>query len=136
MREWRIGILDNEVACQLAVELENSDDLALIEDTFKRVLTIEDTWLDEADCEAGLAAAEVIARIQGNYGERNPCTTFIDNWIARNNIEVSSRLAKMAVSVVNRILSERSSLIATWEVIGLFDDWKRDIENLRSRIRV
>ncbi len=136
MGVWGIGILDNEVACQLAVALEDFEDLRLIEETFERVLTVDRGWLDEADCEAGLAAAEVIARLQGNCNEKNPCAMLVDNWIVGRNIDVSPKLAKKAVRVVNRILSERSDLMESWKITGLFEAWKKDVENLRSRIRI
>ncbi len=136
MGVWGIGIFDNEIACQLAIALENYKDLALIEEIFDRILAADNGSLDEADCVSGLAAAEVIARLQGNCGQRNTCTTLVDNWIVKKNIEVSPASVEMAVRVVDRILSERSALMESWKVTGLFEAWKSDVKALRFRLAV
>lgn len=79
----------NEVSEELLMGfqlLEATSDLGYVERTLQKVVGVGSGYLemDEA-CEA-IAAAEIIARLQGNYGVRDAYSKAVDNWVERNRL--------------------------------------------------
>lgn len=135
MGAWGTGVFDNDTACDWAYSLEESNDLSIVEAAFEKILATGSEYLEAPDAEEGLAAAEVVARLQGNFGEKNSYTETVDSWIAKNKIKVSPELANKALATIARILSEPSEIVELWAESGEFDTWKSNIESLKSRIR-
>lgn len=135
MGVWGAEVFDNDTACDWAYSLEESNDLSVIEAALEKVLAAGSEYLEAPDSEEGLAAAEVIARLQGNFGEKNSYTETIDAWVRKNQIKVPSEIAKKALVTIERIFREPSEIVELWKESGEFDAWKGNIENLKSRIR-
>ncbi len=136
MGAWGAGSFDNDTACDWSYDLEETDDLSLVEDALERVLEAGDEYLDAMDAEEALAAAEVIARLQGNFGEKNAYTEPVDEWVAANPLPVSPELAKRSHAVIERIVGSESELAELWEESESFDEWKAAVAELKGRIRV
>lgn len=135
MGAWGTGVFDNDTACDWAFSLEGSNDLSVVEATLEKVLATGSEYLEAPDSEEGLAAVEVVARLQGNFGEKNSYTEPVDSWVDKNKIKVPPELATKALATIERILSEPSEIVELWKESGEFDAWKSNIENLKSRIR-
>jgi hypothetical protein len=134
MGAWGTGVFDNDTACDWAYSLEESDDLSVVEAAVDKVLATGSGYLEAPDAEEGLAAAEVVARLQGNFGEKNSYTETVNSWVDKNKIKVPPELAKKALATIERILSEPSEIVELWTESGEVDAWKSSIESLRSRI--
>lgn len=135
MGAWGTGIFDNDTACDWAYTLEESDDLSVVEESLEKVISVGSEYLEAPDAEEALAAAEVIARLQGNYGDRNAYTETIDKWVSERELKVSPELARKALSAIERVLTEPSEILELWNESEEFDAWKASISNLSSRIR-
>jgi len=135
MGAWGTGIFDNDTACDWAYTLEESDDLSVVEESLEKVISAGSEYLEAPDAEEALAAAEVIARLQGNYGDRNAYTETIDKWVSERELKVSPELARKALSAIERVLTEPSEILELWNESEEFDAWKASISNLSSRIR-
>ncbi|MEJ2558994.1 MAG: DUF4259 domain-containing protein [Anaerolineae bacterium] len=133
MGAWGADTFDNDTACDWSYELNEVDDLSLVRETLARVLTVGEEYLDSDDACEGLAACEVVARLKGNWGVRNPYTETIDKWVETHGIAPSGDLVQSAVAVIDRVLSAPSELLELWEE-GDLTEWRNAVENLRSRV--
>ena len=136
MGAWGTGAFDNDTACDWAGELVESSDLSLIETTLDNVLQAGSGYLEAPEAEEALAAAEVVARLQGNWGVRDVYTAPVDEWVEENNLVPTEDLTQKAIRTIDRILAPPSELLELWEETG--DDlkaWKASLDDLRSRAR-
>jgi hypothetical protein len=134
MGAWGTGVFDNDTACDWADELEESDDLSVLEEALELVLSAGADYIEAPDAEQALAAADVIARLQGNAGDSGAYTEAVDAWVSGNKFKVPPVLAKKALAAIERILVEPSELLELWSESEEFGAWMSGIENLRSRI--
>ena len=135
MGAWGHGIFDNDTACDWGFSLEESDDLSVVEAALQKVVRTGSAYLEAPESEEALAAVEVVARLQGNFGERNSYTETIDAWVSKHRFEVSPELARTALATIDRILTEPSEIVELWQESGEFDAWKTSVENLRLRVQ-
>src|SRR4029077_20471076 len=78
MGAWGPGTLENDTAVDWMYGLGEVPDLSLIEGTLDRALAVGDDYLEAADAEEAIAAAEAVARLLGNFGVRNDYTRPMD----------------------------------------------------------
>ena len=134
MGAWAHDTFDNDTACDWAYGLEKAKGLSLVAQTFAKVLDTGEDYLDsDVACE-GLAACEVVARLKGNWGVRNPYTKTVDNWVSANPIPVSSDMVDQAVAVIDRVLTSPSELLELWEEGEEPGEWHKAVSDLRSRV--
>ncbi|MBD1917532.1 MULTISPECIES: DUF4259 domain-containing protein [Cyanophyceae] len=133
MGTWSVDAFGNDDAADWAFELAKSDDLSLVEAAINGALTGSD-YLDAADAAIALAAIEVIARLNGNWGDRNAYTEPVDAWIAQVNVQPEPELLARARAAIDRILSEDSEMLELWQDSGDYEAWLGSVENLRSRL--
>jgi Domain of unknown function (DUF4259) len=138
MGTWAIDAFGNDTANDWAYELIECKDLSLIEETLSKVLDESDDYLEAPDAEEAIAAIEVLARLQGNWGERNAYTEKTDKWIEAIKIKPDSVMIGKAQEALIRILSPNSELYELWEEVEKeeFEAWKSSIEILKRRIIV
>lgn len=135
MGAWGTGVFDNDTACDWAYGLEGQTDLGLVERTLDVALA-NDEGLDASDAEEALAAAETVARLQGHWGVRNSYTANVDAWVEKTGLHPSPALARKAHAAIDRVLDETSEIVELWEESGELDEWKRVVDELRSRIHL
>lgn len=134
MGTWSHESFGNDVAGDWTGPLQASGDLAYVEKTLQTVLDVGGGYLemDEA-CEA-VAAAEVIARLQGNFGVRDTYSGSVDGWVERTRLVPSRALAEKALQALDRIVSEPSELLELWQEADNASAWLAAISDLRRRI--
>ncbi len=133
MGAWGAGNFDNDTAWDWAHALEEAHDLSLVEEAIGRVLEAGNGYLDAPDAEEAIAAAEVIARLQGNPGDY---AEKVDEWVNENKFAVPAELAKKTHTALERILGADSELAELWGESESFDEWKASVDDLKARIRV
>ncbi len=133
MGAWGADTFDNDTACDWSYGLNEVDDLSLVRETLARVLAVGEEYLDSDDACEGLAACEVVARLKGNWGVRNPYTETIDKWVETHGITPPGDFVRSAVAVIDRVLTAPSELLELWEE-GDPTEWRNAVENLRSRV--
>lgn len=134
MGAWELGIFDNDTASDWAFGLDEVRDTSVIEGALAKVLEVGAEYLEAPAAEEGLAAAEAIARMRGNWGARDTHTELMDRWIEAVNIRPRDELVDDAVAVVARVLAEPSELLELWIESDDFDAWKVALANLRPRL--
>ena len=134
MGAWSRESFGNDTACDWAYNLEGTSDLSLVENTIDNVLSIGGEYLEAPDAEEAIAAAEVVARLQGNWGLRDSYTEPADDWVEQNELTPPAGLAQKARAAINRILRDPSELKELWEESDESDAWKESVLELKSRI--
>jgi Domain of unknown function (DUF4259) len=136
MGAWDHTTFGNDDACDWGGDLRSHEELSFIEETLDTVIDSGENYLEAPESSQAIAAAEVVARLQGHFGIRNPYTEPVDKWVAAHPLIVPASLARKAQAALDRILTRPSELLELWEESHDFDSWKETITELKSRIQV
>ena len=134
MGAWGTDAFDNDTACDYAGEIAGTRNLTKLEATVDRVLQAGESYLEAPEAEEALAAADIIARLNGNFGVRNAYTKTIDAWVAQANLTPGAALLEKARRAVTRIITEPSELLDLWNESDEAAKWKLSVEALRTRL--
>lgn len=135
MGAWGHDTFDNDSACDWAYELEECDDLSFIEETLNQVIECGDEYLDSDEASRALAACDVLGRLRGNFGVRNPSTEAVDGWVAAHTDLRADELLPLAHNVIDRILAKDSELLELWQDTDSLSEWQASVEALRTRLK-
>ena len=134
MGTWGAGTVDNDTAVDWMYGLGEVPDLSLIQGTLDRALAGGDDYLDAADAEEGIAAAEAVARLLGNFGLRNDYTRPMDDWVSWMPERPSPELLTKARRLVTRVQQKPSELLDAWAKSGAIEAWSRSLADLMIRL--
>jgi len=135
MGAWGTGVFDNDYACDWKCDLEESEDLALVEETFEQIEENGEEYLESDLGSEALAACEVIARLKGNWGPRNAYTESLDNWVINHPLCPPVELIQNALAAIDRIMTSPSELLEVWFEDSDKDEWLKVVADLRSRVQ-
>jgi hypothetical protein len=134
MGTWGADSYQNDTACDWSHGLEDVDDLSFVSATIGTVATRDEEYLDsDESCEA-IAACEVIARLKGNWGQRDAYTETVDNWVQAHPIQPPDDLVQQALQAIDRILTPPSELMELWGEGGVIEEWRAKMADLRARV--
>ncbi len=74
MGAWGKGIFENDTACDFAADVADGGGISTVEHALDRILLRGVDYLEAHDAEEGLAAAEIVARLNGSPGDKTPYT--------------------------------------------------------------
>ena len=134
MGTWGPGTVENDTAVDWIYGLGEVADLSLIEGTLNRALACGDDVLEAADAEEGLAAAEAVARLLGNFGVRNDYTRPMDDWVSWMPEKPSLELLLKARRIVTRVQEAPSELLDLWGKSDRAEAWSRTLRDLMIRL--
>ena len=134
MGAWSHESFGNDDACDWAAQLEEANDLAFVESALDAVLNVGGEYLEAPVASEAIAAAEVVARLQGNFGIRDPYSESVDAWVERVKIRPPASLASKAHRALDRILSEPSELLELWQETEEAGAWEASVKGLKGRI--
>jgi len=134
MGTWGTGSVENDTAVDWIYGLGEVPDLSLIQGTLDRALACGDDNLDAADAEEGIAAAEAVARLIGNFGVRNDYTQPMDDWVSWMPERPSLELLDKARRIVTRVRQPPSELLEVWTKSGKAEEWARSLSDLMIRL--
>ncbi len=134
MGAWSHESFGNDDACDWVGDLVEGDDLVPVEAAFDTVLDIGDDYLEAPEASAAIAAAEAVARLQGNFGTRDAYSESLDEWVQRVALTPSPELSAKAKQAIDRILGDSSELAELWEESGEAGEWRAAVQDLRDRI--
>lgn len=133
MGAWSTSSFGNDNACDWAYDLEETTELGLVRETIQKVLDSGQDYLEAPDAEEAIAAVEVIARLKGNFGERNSYTETADNWVKAHPQHPPQDLVILASQALDRILQPPSELLELWRESDEFEAWKKSVSDLKDR---
>jgi hypothetical protein len=134
MGAWSHESFGNDIACDWAADLQEGDDIVPVVAALDAVLDIGDDYLEAPEASEAIAAAEVVARLQGRFGVRDAYSEGLDAWVARVGIAPTPELAAKARRALDRIVTEPSELLELWEDSGEPGEWHAAVADLKDRI--
>ncbi len=126
----------NDDACDWGGDLRSQEDLSFVEETLDRVIESGEEYLEAPEASEAIAAAEVVARLQGHFGIRNAYTEAVDEWVAAHPIAVPRGVAGKAHAALDRVLTRPSELLELWGESDSFQSWKDTVTELKGRIQM
>jgi hypothetical protein len=137
MGAWGPGSFENDSALDWADDLVQYNDLAWVVSTLEQavddyLIRYGDGFTDSATADNAIAAAEVVAALSGRPSEALP--RVVIEWIHQHNLLVDTNIQALAIRVVNRALNTRE-LRDLWGEETDYDEWKRVVEDLKSRLQ-
>ncbi len=133
MGAWAEDTFGNDTACDWAGSFLEKPGLKAVWAAIMAVQNSEE-YLDSDEASDCLAACEVVARLQGQWGQRNPYSEKLDAWIEANPTEVPEKLKKAADAAIERILGPDSELPELWDECGRNEAWHEAVDDLRRRV--
>jgi len=130
MGTWGVESFENDGASDWAYDLEASHDLGFLQETLDAVLEAE--YVDASLGENGVAAAEVVACLQGHPGAALPES--VVGWLKKNQLTLPEDLVPKALQVVRRVQSPPSELLELWEDSTEFASWQAALTSLQHRL--
>ena len=134
MGSWDTTAFANDTAADWLAELVDSAGWEMIDEALSAVLATGDDFLEAQPGEEGLAAAEVVAWINGQPGNSAEDTDALEEWIDEQEFEADSSRARRARKVVDRIFNAPSELLEQWEEEGEFEEWRKELASLKDRL--
>jgi hypothetical protein len=134
MGAWGCGTFENDTACDFADTVAGENGLVVLEQALDRVLATGTNYLEAPDAEEGLAAADIVARLNGTASAQTSYTATIDAWVERSKLTPSKALIEKAQCSITRILTEPSELFELWQQSPDFEAWRRSVEEISKRL--
>src|SRR5215469_18581032 len=102
MGRWGFGIFENDTACDFKYVVVDGGGLAAVEQVLDRVVSSGDRYLEVSEADEALAAADIIARLLGAFGQQDAYTEDIDSWVKTTQAKPSSALVEKALQAIQR----------------------------------
>ncbi len=126
MGSMGLGAFENDHALDWADELERAEEpLAFIEKTLADCLK---STQDAYECERALAAAEVVAALQGNASRQ--LTDNLKQWLASRTEQLTDQFRTMAIESCQKILDDSELK----ELYGNDAAWRKSVMQIVARV--
>ncbi len=130
MGAWGYGNFENDDALDWIYELEEASDTSAIVAALARVTDESADYLEAPECCNALAAAEVVAALNGKAASSLPDE--VTTWI-KGKAKPESALLAMTKRAVGAVLGD-SELKELWEETEHYDVWRQTVEDLKVRL--
>src|SRR5687768_861923 len=101
MGTWSMGSFGNDTACDWSYGLNEVHDLSYVESALDRVLEPgPGTAVSIDDAQSAVAAAEIVARLKGHWGEEDPYSETADTWIRSHPLTPPPAVVSKAVAAL------------------------------------
>jgi Domain of unknown function (DUF4259) len=135
MGTWSVDPFGNDDAVDWIYDLVETNDLTFIVETIQKVLDFGSEYLDAPEAIEAIAAADIIARLKGNFYVKNAYTESLDDWIENHRLTPPQALVESAILAMDRILTAPSELLELWQDSKDFDHWAKEMQDLKARLR-
>jgi hypothetical protein len=134
MGAWSYESFGNDDACDWAGELAGLTDLAAIGIALDEVLEREDGYLEAPEAARAIAAAETVARLQGNWGKRDDGSKAVDAWVEMVKLSPNETLVNKALRALDRVVEEPSELLDLWQEQDEAEGFLGAVRELKVRL--
>ncbi len=131
MGAWGLGSFDNDEAADYVVELLGAASAEVLTRALKGVVESIHEYVETSECERGIAAAEVVAAMNGSPSTELPEEAAA--WGAAHRAELSPEMVSLALTAVGRIreCSELKDLHIDSEQV---EPWLAHLDELETRL--
>jgi hypothetical protein len=137
MGTWSHEPFGNDTACDWAYEFEDNDGYEVIEVAFDQIIDMTTEEFIDADlgCVAH-AAAEVLAKsFSDGVAEDEYYPEPVEKWLENNKSKQNYMLIPKALLALNLLTSENSELDELWQDSEDYDDWTKNIDELKETLK-
>jgi Domain of unknown function (DUF4259) len=130
---WVVGVFENDDASDWVYELEQSSDLAVVEQALSDLADAGEDGPQAIESAAALAAAEVVATLRGRPGDGIP--EDVTKWVGTVRRPASPELVELARTAVRQVLTA-SELKDRWDEgdTEQSEEWEAQLEDLLTRL--
>jgi hypothetical protein len=106
--------------------------VAFLEKTLRKVVRNDD-YIESDEGSSAIAAAEVVARAKGHFGQRDAYTAKLDAWISSGDLTFSPEVEELALKALEQVTSGQSEVREVWEDAGAdtLREWRLPIARRR-----
>lgn len=138
MGAWGEGAFDNDTAADWSWEFENADlaaGLRLITDALSTAAQADDraAYLDADDGTRAVAAAELVASINGQPIAESPYNETARRWIARAQPRSDRSMTNLASRAISGVTAKYSELAQLWDETGS-SSWRSAMSELQDKL--
>jgi hypothetical protein len=130
MGAWGVSTFENDDAGDWVYRLEETEDLALLEQTL-RAAADPAGYLESPACSEALAAAEVVAALAGRPAPDLPEEVHV--WVKAHRQKVAPGLRDLAIRAVDQVAGD-SELKELWQESDEMAAWADRVQELRGRL--
>ncbi|MFW1801449.1 DUF4259 domain-containing protein [Acinetobacter nematophilus] len=137
MGTWSHEPFGNDTASDWAYEFKEHDGYDVIEDAFDQIIDMTTEEFIDADlgCIA-YAAAEVLAKsFTEEIADNEYFPESVEKWLVQNKNKHNYALIPKALLALNLLTSESSELDELWQDSDDYDDWIRNIDELKETLK-
>lgn len=132
MGAWGPGPFQNDQALEWLAEIEEQDDPTLIDDAIDTVIDAgDDDHLDADECQAAIAAAELVAAMGGKPSPRLPDE--VGAWAGEQE-EPEAELVEQALAAIERIRTSSELREAFSDDGAPNPHWLKSLDDLVARL--
>jgi hypothetical protein len=137
MGTWGTGAFDNDDAADWSWGFENADQAAglrLITEALSAAAQLDGAaYLDVSDGACAVAAAEVVASINGQPIDESAYNETVRQWITRTRPGTDAALTVLARQALDQVASQNSELSQLWSESGS-GEWHSALAALQARL--
>lgn len=130
MSAWGNGVFDNDDAADWANELSGADDLSILDEALEPAIEADD-YIEAPEAAVAIAAAEVVAALNGHPSDELPDDVF--DFVERVGLNAGKSLIKRALKALKQV-KKNSELRDLWEESGDLDSWLDVISDIEARL--
>jgi len=134
MGAWGTGSFANDGAADLVGELGEDGGLDEIEAALDAVLDVGDDYLEAPAAEAGIAAADIVARLLDRDGDHPPAEADLEVWLQSVEGRPPRSLVAKARRCIRRVVTKPSEILELWAETDELDDWKANLRSIAERL--
>ncbi len=133
MGTWSHEPFGNDQACDWASELEESTGFGVIDQAFDQIIADKNEAIIDADFgSVAYAAAEVVAQILGEGTQDLDFLDGVTQWIDQLSSRAPNALIQKAIITLDILVQENSELDELWKESDDYDDWQKNIDELKE----
>lgn len=133
MGTWSHEPFGNDRACDWASELEESTGFGVIDQAFDQIIADKNEDIIDADFgSVAYAAAEVVAQILGEGTQDLDFLDGVTQWIDQLSSRAPNALIQKAIITLDILVQENSELDELWKESDDYDDWQKNIDELKE----
>ncbi|MEQ1865496.1 MAG: DUF4259 domain-containing protein [Micropepsaceae bacterium] len=132
MGAWATDSFSNDDALDWLVDFAAAPTIEMLRDTLEHVTASEaDDYLEAPDCSEAIAAAEIVAALNGNPAANLP--EDLKTWLQSDHGLDAAQLRPIASAAIEQI-AENSELRELWEESDFYEKWTVEVSDLVRRL--
>ena len=137
MGAWGTKVFESDASFEFLEDfIDGKQNIKILKEAFDEVLNETDE-IDTVLGENALAAAEIIAIAKGNSYAGFDSPTFEKVDIEKLKHKINDTLIASAIKAIDIVKkAKKSELRELWEDTDDYDEWKADLENLKTRLKI